>query len=238
MLMKSLLGALAALPMVYASLYPTFPTQESVIPAGQDVVIRWKDDSHSPHLDKLGLLRVDLFLDNDANLVSTLAEGIKPTDEAAKIRIEKDFGADGSNYYIRFTPAQKGRTPIYTAKFTITGLTGSPNYRQDKPSHKNSKASDEKVNELDVKNVSNSTSTTSLSSTLASTPGITAMPTTTYTPPNLTWNTPPGAQETATLRPNYNGGSARFQRPADAGLGMMSLMYLMWPLLMGVAMAV
>lgn len=69
MLMKSsfaLLGALVALPMVYASLYPTFPTQESVIPAGQDVVIRWKDDSHSPHLDKLGLLRVDLFLDNDA----------------------------------------------------------------------------------------------------------------------------------------------------------------------------
>lgn len=62
----ALLGALVALPMVYASLYPTFPTQGSVIPAGQDVVIRWKDDSHAPHLDKLGLLRVDLFLDNDA----------------------------------------------------------------------------------------------------------------------------------------------------------------------------
>ncbi|KIO15758.1 hypothetical protein M407DRAFT_235874, partial [Tulasnella calospora MUT 4182] len=192
------------------------------------------DDSSAPHLDKLGLLRVDLFLDNDSNLVSTLAKDIKPTDKAAKIRIEKDFGADGSNYYIRFTPAQKGRTPIYTAKFTITGLTGSPNYRQDRKAHSNSNAPDE----LEVQNVSNSTSTTAPSSTSASTLGIAAIPTATYSPPSMTWNMPTAAQETATMRPNYNGGSARFQRPADAGLGMMSFMYLMWPLLMGVAMAV
>ncbi|KAG8899018.1 hypothetical protein FRC01_010697 [Tulasnella sp. 417] len=228
-------GALVALPMSFAALYPTFPVGSTVIPAGEDVVIRWKDDSNGPHLDKLGLLRVDLFLDNDSNLVSTLAKDIKPTERAAKIRIEKEFGADGSNYYIRFTPSQEGRTPIYTAKFTITGLTGSPNYRQDRKPQKESNS----PNELEVQNVSNSTSTTAApSSTTASNIGIAAVPTGTYSPPSLTWGMPTAGQETATMRPNNNGGSARFQRPADAGLGMMSFMYLMWPLVMGVAMAV
>ncbi|KAG8984746.1 hypothetical protein FRB90_005131 [Tulasnella sp. 427] len=234
------ISALVVLPVSYAALYPTFPVRSTVVPAGKDVVIRWKDDGHYPRLEKLGLLRVDLFLDNDSNLVSTLARDIKPTDRAAKIRIEKEFGADGSNYYIRFTPSHKGRTPIYTSKFTIRGLTGSPNYRQDKsPKNKASTSASEEETfaRLDVQNASNSTAKATISSptSASSNSSVVSVPTTTYSPPTLTWNM---AQETATLRSNnYNAGSARFQRPADTGLGMMSLMYLMWPLLMGVAMA-
>ncbi|KAG8905602.1 hypothetical protein FRB99_008600 [Tulasnella sp. 403] len=259
------------LSVVRAALYPTDPVGSTTYPAGQDVVIRWKDDDNEPHLGQLGYLRIDLFVGDDSNLVSTLADNIRPMDRAARIRIEKYFGVDGSDYYIRFTPSDDSVAPIYTSKFTITGLTGSASYRQnseDDTSDSGSNAGEKSSSDdmaAAIQGVGNGTTSISTISTasrgvstadatsaisvmsngfsvsgsvtiLASTSRATITPTPTST--NIPFNPASvAAQPTLTYGSDKNSAAGRFQRPSDGGLGTMGLMYLLWPFLMGVAMA-
>ena len=44
-----------------ASLYPTQPISTTIYTAGQPAQLKWIDDSHKPTLDKMGLLKIDLF---------------------------------------------------------------------------------------------------------------------------------------------------------------------------------
>jgi len=126
-----LVSILWAPMLARGALYPTFPIQSSVIVAGQEMRLEWRDDGSSPRLDALDALTVNLFVRNDANLVSTLAVGIDPCDLVALVEVEKYFGTDGDDYYIRYDPSN-GQAPIYTANFRIEGLAGSPDYRQNR----------------------------------------------------------------------------------------------------------
>lgn len=137
---------------------------------------------------------------------------------------------------MRFTPS-KGQSPIYTANFAVTGMTGSPDYRQGKQGAVNEALAPPKDYAVAS---SNSTTTRSSFSTLVR-PTSTSSSVYSYVPTFTT----PIYQSTASsysypgVNANTNGvASTRFQRPSDGSiLGGRGFMYLLWPFLMGVAMA-
>lgn len=54
-----------------ASLYPIQPISTTIYAAGQPVQVKWIDDGHKPTLDKMGLLKIDLFAEVDVMFYST-----------------------------------------------------------------------------------------------------------------------------------------------------------------------
>ncbi|KAG8928177.1 hypothetical protein FRC02_007279 [Tulasnella sp. 418] len=93
-----LLSLAATFPSIaLAALYPTYPTADTPLEAGQDTILKWKNDKNQPAIWDLGRLRIDLFVGDDDHHVTTLAKNINPEDRAALVRIEPWVGADADD---------------------------------------------------------------------------------------------------------------------------------------------
>ncbi|KAG8990145.1 hypothetical protein FRB93_003311 [Tulasnella sp. JGI-2019a] len=247
-----IVGALAVLLLsaANAALYPTRPIQSTTFTAGKDELLTWLDDSNPPHVYHLSNLTVQLMINND-ELVSTLATDITPTDYAAMVNIPTYIGVNGSGYYLRFVPESGDQAPIYTGKFAITGLDGSASYREADPNDKGQydigskdyAASSTLTYDVAAATVATTTNKNGRTTSSASdffAAFVTPTSIATFTTPFSLFSNPTPTAATATRvdSANRNAGSARFQRPSTGnGIGTTGMVYLLWPFLMGVAMA-
>ena len=49
--------------LVYAGIYGTYPIASSVLSAGRLTTIRWIDDGKSPFVKDVGLVKIDLYIE-------------------------------------------------------------------------------------------------------------------------------------------------------------------------------
>ncbi|KAI0064773.1 hypothetical protein BV25DRAFT_1799959 [Artomyces pyxidatus] len=107
----------------WASLYPTQPVANTVLAAGRIVTVEWMDDGKSPALGDLPHLRLELLGHGDT-LITTIAPDVDPTSLSHQVWISPSLGGNSSDYYFRFA-AENPQTSFYTSRFTLTGMAGS-----------------------------------------------------------------------------------------------------------------
>ncbi|KAI9511372.1 hypothetical protein F5148DRAFT_1171988 [Russula earlei] len=137
MLSSLLVLAIAALaPLAQATVYVTNPVGSSSLPAGQPVSINWKDDGNSPTLAAFGLATVGLYAGNQQQ--QTLLQLISTVDVSKVSSLnwtpDATVGPNYNAYFLRFTssnltdPANpQYRAEAFSAKFTLTGMSGQFN---------------------------------------------------------------------------------------------------------------
>ncbi|VDC04792.1 unnamed protein product [Peniophora sp. CBMAI 1063] len=106
---------------VHATLYPNRPVANTVYQAGEEATITWIDDGSRPHLNEMPKLQLDLYGPDD-KMLHTLEKELDPTSKRCGVMLSREFlgnGQSSSGYYLRFH-APKPPVDIYTARFTIT----------------------------------------------------------------------------------------------------------------------
>ncbi|KAI0049772.1 hypothetical protein FA95DRAFT_1488550 [Auriscalpium vulgare] len=124
----SLIAALVACASVArASLYPTQPVANTVFEAGRTVTIKWMDDGKDPTLDKLHQLSIELLGKGDT-VIGKIAPQVDPASMSHDIWISPSLGPNSSDYYFRFV-SDNPPMQFYTSRFTLTNMAGpaSPN---------------------------------------------------------------------------------------------------------------
>ncbi|KAG2125691.1 hypothetical protein DEU56DRAFT_961501 [Suillus clintonianus] len=109
---------LALLTLVSASLYPVQPIQNTVYYAGQTVLTRWIDDGTYPLLSNMGGITIQLWYDSDMYL-GTLATNVSPGAKAWQFDIPRSLVHDSSNFTLRYITNTPYDMIIYSADFTI-----------------------------------------------------------------------------------------------------------------------
>jgi len=120
-----------------ANVFITSPVATSTFAAGQQATINWQDDGMSPNLASFGASLVGIYTGN-ANQ-QTLLQTINPsvdvsTSSSISFTPDGSIGPDSSEYFVRFTSlslkdAANPQFPAeaFSAKFTMTGMTGTFN---------------------------------------------------------------------------------------------------------------
>jgi hypothetical protein len=134
---SSVAALLAVASTASAELYLTSPVGSTSCQAGQPCNIAWSDDGNTPNLESIGLCDLGLFVGSVAQQVQVqhISDGIDVSKNAQlAFTPEANGGGSGSFYFIRFTSKTLASTanPQYpyqsfSAKFTITGMTGTFN---------------------------------------------------------------------------------------------------------------
>ncbi|KAI0795003.1 hypothetical protein C8Q75DRAFT_748511 [Abortiporus biennis] len=114
-----LLVLVSAVVSVSGALYPTRPVASTVWSAGHSQSVTWLNDKHKPSIRDMGYLDIKLYAED--TYVATLAKSVDPRDRYTEVFISPDWSHNGSDYHIRFT-CQKPRLTIYTADFTVTNM--------------------------------------------------------------------------------------------------------------------
>ncbi|TFY70472.1 hypothetical protein EVG20_g2531 [Dentipellis fragilis] len=118
------LATLAAVAgTVEAILYPTQPVQNTVLQAGKTASIRWIDDGKSPQMWESHEMHIELYGGEDAHL-GTLASNVDPASLSAEVWITPELASNSSDFYIRFIGKHPSFT-VYSSRFTVTGMAGS-----------------------------------------------------------------------------------------------------------------
>ncbi|KZV68302.1 hypothetical protein PENSPDRAFT_23087 [Peniophora sp. CONT] len=111
-----------------AALYPNRPVANTVFEAGKEATITWIDDESKPHLNEMPKLQLDLYGPDD-KMLHTFEKDLDPNSKRCSIMFSPEFlggGGSSSGYYLRFH-APKPPVDIYTARFTISnGANQSP----------------------------------------------------------------------------------------------------------------
>ncbi|KAI0717446.1 hypothetical protein C8T65DRAFT_805148 [Cerioporus squamosus] len=116
-----LLGvALLVASLVSANIYPTTPYSDTVFNAGRMNTVEWMDDGTEPSVQDMGLLKIDLYVFETH--IATLADLIEPSSLSQDVWISPSWLHNGSDYHIRIICEDPSIT-VYTADFTITGMT-------------------------------------------------------------------------------------------------------------------
>ncbi|TFY62234.1 hypothetical protein EVJ58_g3993 [Rhodofomes roseus] len=130
--MKLLFGTLLLLASsAAAGLYPTRPIASTVFSAGRLSTITWINDDTQPSVSQMGPIRIDLY-SGDNDYVATLAQNVEPTKRSKSVWISPTLGSNGSDYHLRFI-CEDPQITVYTARFTLTAMDDTPPYhRADK----------------------------------------------------------------------------------------------------------
>ncbi|RDX54434.1 hypothetical protein OH76DRAFT_1397729 [Lentinus brumalis] len=116
-----LLGAaLLVASLVSANIYPTTPYSSTVFNAGRMNTVEWMDDGMNPSVQDMGPLKIDLY--SSETYITTLDELVDPTRLSQAVWISPSWMHNGSDYHMRFICEDPPLT-VYTADFTITGMT-------------------------------------------------------------------------------------------------------------------
>ncbi|TRM60996.1 hypothetical protein BD626DRAFT_584870 [Schizophyllum amplum] len=105
-------------PLARGALFPTQPIRKTVFYAGNEETVTWVDDGRAPHVDRLGRLKVDLYAANNTFLY-TLGHDIDATDGALSVTLPPDLDYSASHYALHFVPQHARYGIIYTADFVI-----------------------------------------------------------------------------------------------------------------------
>jgi len=214
-----------------AGLYPTRPIASTVFSAGRMSTITWINDDTQPSLSQMGTVRIDLFSGDD-NYVATLAQNVEPTRRSKSVWISPTLGPNGSDYHLRFICEDPPMT-VYTAGFTLAAMDDTPPY------HRSGKAETRSSTYPALEdNVTSSFSTFSaaptsmnISSTYSS--RLSSSPlSSSYAMPTSTSN--PYRQQTQ----SSTGSSGSWKRnTVDTERVKFRLVFVLWPLLVGMTMA-
>ncbi|KAF8836794.1 hypothetical protein BDN67DRAFT_936311 [Paxillus ammoniavirescens] len=105
----------AFIPLASASIYPTQPIQATVWTVEQPVLVTWVDDWQYPTLDVMGPCQISLYRDTDTYLIK-LASGVDPQSKSQQVTVPADVLKDGALRFVTDTPLD---IVIYSADFTI-----------------------------------------------------------------------------------------------------------------------
>ncbi|EPQ51424.1 hypothetical protein GLOTRDRAFT_132798 [Gloeophyllum trabeum ATCC 11539] len=113
--------ALGATNTVSGSLYATKPTADTIYRAGHNVSVTWIDDGLKPHISNMGKFIIDLYARNGPydEHVMTLAKNVSPLSKSHRVYIPHSLGTNRSDYTLRFICKDPLLT-VYTADFTIS----------------------------------------------------------------------------------------------------------------------
>ncbi|KAG0702625.1 hypothetical protein DFH29DRAFT_490849 [Suillus ampliporus] len=114
----TLIPALFTLTLVSASLYPIQPVQNTVYYAGESAVTRWIDDGTFPLLSDMGGISIQLYCDSDT-YIATLATNVSPGAKYCQLEIPRMGVRDSSNFTLRYITGTPYNTTIYSADFSI-----------------------------------------------------------------------------------------------------------------------
>ncbi|KAG2347283.1 hypothetical protein BDR05DRAFT_958786 [Suillus weaverae] len=120
-----------------ANVFITSPVASTTFTAGQQATITWQDNGMTPSLTSFGASLVGIYTGN-ANQ-QTLLQTVSPsvdvsTTSSVVFTPDGTIGPDSSEYFVRFTSinlkdATNSQFPAeaFSAKFTMTGMTGTFN---------------------------------------------------------------------------------------------------------------
>ncbi|KAJ8579767.1 hypothetical protein M405DRAFT_834264 [Rhizopogon salebrosus TDB-379] len=129
--------SLALAASALANVFITSPVASTTFAAGQQETITWQDDGMTPSLTSFGPALIGIYVGN-ANQ-QTLLQTITPsvdvsTTSSFTFTPDGTIGPDGSDYFVRFQSlslkdATNTQYPAqaFSAKFTMTGMTGTFN---------------------------------------------------------------------------------------------------------------
>ncbi|GJE86328.1 hypothetical protein PsYK624_024080 [Phanerochaete sordida] len=137
MFSKTYLVALAALPSALATISITQPIASTSWTAGQQQTIQWMDDGKTPSLQQFGASKVSIYAGN-VNQQTELQQIVPSVDVSTTGSIaftpDATIGPNGDVYFIRFESlglkdATNPQFPAeaFSAKFTLTGMSGTFN---------------------------------------------------------------------------------------------------------------
>jgi len=120
-----------------ANVFITSPVASSTFTGGQQATITWQDDGMTPSLTSFGPASVGIYVGNanQQTLLQTITSSVDVSTTASIVFTpDATIGPSGNNYFIRIQsislkdatntmyPAQ-----AFSAKFTMTGMTGTFN---------------------------------------------------------------------------------------------------------------
>ncbi|TDL15185.1 hypothetical protein BD410DRAFT_796585 [Rickenella mellea] len=225
---KSLSASLCAVTFLIqgakASLFPVQPVEMTVFHAGRSESVRWIDVGSHPKLSGMGKMNIDLYV-NGTYYLTTLASDVDPQDFSHNVTISPSLCRDGSDYHMRFIFKDPPNT-IYSADFTMADMTGTLNTTNNNPSNNSSatastNATSTSISYVNITLVLPSTTVTSQIPSYSASPII---PVTTVTFP------PSGS-------PTQKSGASASGRRLRAEKAQVKIMVVLWPFLIGVALA-
>ncbi|KAG1803873.1 uncharacterized protein HD556DRAFT_615775 [Suillus plorans] len=120
-----------------ANVFITSPVASSTFTAGQQATINWQDDGLSPNLTSFGASLVGIYAGNanQQTLLQTISSSVDvSTTSSIVFTPDGTIGPDSNEYFVRFTSinlkdATNSQFPAeaFSAKFTMTGMTGTFN---------------------------------------------------------------------------------------------------------------
>jgi len=129
----AVLATLAA--SVSATVFMTSPVAKTSCAAGQNCTITWQDDGSAPSLSTFGLSSVGLYVGNaiQQTQIQPIADNVDVSKLSTVIfQPDATIGPNSGVYFIRFTSANTKDTAspqfpaeAFSAKFTLTGMTGT-----------------------------------------------------------------------------------------------------------------
>ncbi|GBE84629.1 predicted protein [Sparassis crispa] len=121
-----ILSALLLVASVAANIYPTRPIANTIFSAGRSSSVTWINDRSHPSVQDMGPISIELYVAGDTH-VATLSKNVQPTSRSNKVWISPTWGHNGSDYHIRFICDDPPLT-VYTADFTITMMSDMTPY--------------------------------------------------------------------------------------------------------------
>lgn len=120
-----------------ANVFVTSPVASTTFTAGQQATVTWQDDGMTPNLTSFGPSLIGIYTGN-ANqqaLLQTISASVDvSTTSSINFTPDGTIGPDSSEYFVRFTSinlkdATNSQYPAeaFSAKFTMTGMTGTFN---------------------------------------------------------------------------------------------------------------
>ncbi|KAF8843538.1 hypothetical protein BDN67DRAFT_860746, partial [Paxillus ammoniavirescens] len=134
---RSVLVPLALAASALANLYITSPIATTTFTAGQQATISWQDNGQSPTLFQFGNATFAIYVGNaiQQTPLQTIVTNVNvSTTSSLVFTPDGTIGPDSSEYFVRVTsltfmdPTQpQFPQEAFSAKFTMTGMTGTFN---------------------------------------------------------------------------------------------------------------
>ncbi|KAI0033080.1 hypothetical protein K488DRAFT_85238 [Vararia minispora EC-137] len=245
-LLALMTSAILSAPPALASLYCTRPVANTVYKAGEKASIIWIDDGKAPLLADMPKLQLDLH-NPDNTLAKTFSKDVDPKSKKFEVLLSPTLGKNSSGYYFRF---HGGNSDVYTARFTITGVTGGDSDATPAPVVASTSAA---AVPAAAQNAATAASPNPLATAMAGSPRANVTPALNEaeaarpTPKNLIPTVPPVSTAftitapSATLVPHTvitsvaNGASSLFD--FDMETLKFRIVFILWPALMGISLA-
>ncbi|KAG1848786.1 hypothetical protein C8R48DRAFT_812963 [Suillus tomentosus] len=120
-----------------ANVFITSPVASTTFTAGQQATVNWQDDGLSPNLASFGASLIGIYTGNanQQTLLQTISSSVDvSTSSSINFTPDGTIGPDSNEYFVRFTSinlkdATNSQFPAeaFSAKFTMTGMTGTFN---------------------------------------------------------------------------------------------------------------